>query len=383
MEQAAIEHQPIPPVDLTAERAELGDGLFEAVRGVLESNAYVLGPHVTKFETDFARYQKARHCVGVGSGTDALILALKALHVSAGDSVLTSPFTFFASAGTIAWIGAKPQLCDVEADTGLLDLEQAKAAVGPSTRCILPVHLYGQLVDMRGFRALADLHGIPLLEDAAQAHGAARDGVRAGELGDASGFSFYPTKNLGAAGEGGAILCNSDEIKSALLRLRDHGSSEKYKHAEIGTNSRLQAIQGAVLNLKLPRLEGWNERRRATATKYSEGFAASDAVTPFALRPDSKHSFHQYAVRIHGDVPRDEVLAGLQARKIFAAVHYPAPVHVQEAARDWGYREGQFPAAEKLSREVLCLPVHPFLSQEQVERVIASVLELAGGPPEV
>ncbi len=383
MSPTAIDPQPVPPVDLTAERAELGEAFFEISREVLGSNGYVLGPHVTKFEEDFAAYQRAKHGVGVGSGTDALILALKAFDIGPGDKVLTSPFTFFASAGTIAWVGATPQLCDVEADTGLMDLRKARAAMTPETKCLLPVHIYGQLADVRGFRALADEHGIPLLEDAAQAHGAERDGLRAGELGDAAAFSFYPTKNLGAAGEGGAILCNSDDLNGRLLRLRDHGSSAKYVHTEVGTNSRLQSLQGALLSLKLKKLDEWNGRRRATAAKYDAAFAACDAVTPLAVRPNSTHAYHQYVIRIHGDVSRDLVLEGLHKAKISAALHYPRPVHVQEAAATWGYKLGDFPVAEQLCDEVLCLPVHPFLCEEQIQRVIQEVIQQAQGPREV
>ena len=377
MNEAIIEPQPIPPIDLAAERAELGPALGQAVQRVLESGAYVLGPEVAKFEQDFAAFQRARHCVGVASGTDALILALRALGVKPGDGVLTSPFTFFASAGTIAWNGARPQLCDVEPDTGLLDLEAARAAVDGTTQCLLPVHLYGQLVDLRGFRALADEHGLALLEDAAQAHGAERDGLRAGELGDATAFSFYPTKNLGAAGEGGAILCNSDEVYASLMRLRDHGSETKYVHAEIGTNSRLQAMQAAVLNVKLPHLEDWNARRRSVAARYDEAFAPCEATSPLRVAEGSSHAYHQYALRIAGEGRRDSVMAGLHERKIAAALHYPRPVHLQAAAEGWGYSLGDFPGAEGLAAEVLCLPVHPFLSEGEVSRVIQGVLELA------
>lgn len=368
---------PIPPVDLTAERAELGGELLEAIERVLASNAYVLGPEVQRFEEDFAAYQRASFGIGVASGTDALVIGLKALGLQPGEGVLTSPFTFFASAGAVAWSGARPQLCDVELDTGLLDLERAREAIDEHTRFLLPVHLYGQLADVRGFRALADERDLVLFEDAAQAHGAERDGVRAGELGNAAAFSFYPTKNLGAAGEGGAVLCNDDCVRDALLRLRDHGSTAKYVHDEVGTNTRLQAMQAAVLSVKLPHLEGWNERRRANAAAYDAAFAASDAVTPLSVRPGSTHVYHQYAVRVHGDAPRDRVLEGLHARGIYAAIHYPRPVHLQQAAADWGYREGDFPAAEQLAREVLCLPVHPFLTAGDRERVAAAVRELA------
>ncbi len=367
--------RPIPPIDLVAERAEVGPVLFEAIQGVIESGWYVLGPHVQKFEQDFASYQHARHGVGVASGTDALILALKALGVAAGDGVVTSPFTFFASAGAVAWVGAKPQLADIDLATGLLDLEATRAACDATTKCILPVHLYGQLVDMQAFRKLADEKQLTLLEDAAQAHGAERDGIRAGELGDAAAFSFYPTKNLGAVGEGGGILTNSDEVKAALLRLRDHGSATKYVHAEVGTNSRLQAIQGAVLGLKLPYLDTWNARRCATAARYDAAFAASEAIQPLTVAPGSKPVYHQYAVRILGDGLRAKAMEHLSERKIAAALHYPSPVHFQEAASSWGFSSGDFPNAERLSREVLCLPIHPFLTLEDVERVTSELLK--------
>jgi len=278
---------PIPPIDLAAERAELGHALHDAIVRVLESGHYVLGPEVEALERDFAALQHARFGVGVASGTDALTVALKALGVEPGDGVVTSPFTFFASAGCVAWIGARPQLCDVDPETALIEPETARAAIDGTTRCLLPVHLYGQLADLSGFRALADEKGLTLLEDAAQAHGAERDGLRAGEVGDAAAFSFYPTKNLGAAGEGGMVLTRSEEVATELKLLRDHGMPAKYRHASVGTNSRLQAMQAAVLNVKLPRLEAWNARRREVAARYDEAFAGSDVVKPLRTLPGS------------------------------------------------------------------------------------------------
>lgn len=368
---------PIPPVDLAAERAQLGSALDDAVLKTLHSGTYVLGPEVAAFERDFAKAHHAKHGIAVGSGTDALVLALKALCVQPGDHVVTSPFTFFASAGSIAWIGAKPILADIDPATGLMDVEAARAACDAKTTCILPVHIYGQLADLKAYRKLADEKGVRLLEDAAQAHAAERDGLRAGEIGDAAAFSFYPTKNLGTAGEGGAILCNDDAVCTGLQRLRDHGSSAKYQHAIVGTNSRLHAIHAAILNVKLPYLEGWNAKRREHAARYNQLFANSDVVEPLAVAPGSTHAYHQYGVRVSGDGARDRVLAGLHERKIFAAIHYPRPVHLQEAAASWGYGPGDFPHAEKLSNEILCLPIHPFLTPEQLERVASSVLELA------
>lgn len=371
---------PIGPVDLAAERAELGPALEEAVLRVLKSGAYVLGPEVERFEQDFARYQRSPNPgVGVANGTDALIVALKALGVQAGDHVVTSPFTFFASAGSIAWIGAVPKLADVELDSALLDPKAAEAAIDARTTCILPVHLYGQLADMRAFRALADRRKLTVLEDGAQCHGAERDGARCGELGDAAAFSFYPTKNLGACGEGGMVLSRRADVVARAKRLRDHGSPAKYAHAEIGTNSRLQGLQGAVLNVKLPHLERWNARRRAIAARYDAAFAECAELALVRAARNSAHVYHQYTVRVTGSIARDAVVDALKQRKIAAAVHYPTPVHFQEAARSWGYAPGAFPNAERLAREVVCLPVHPFLSDADVERVASAMLAAARG----
>jgi len=370
---------PIQPVDLAAERAALGPALEEALRRTLASGQYVLGPEVERFERDFARLCGVAHGIGVSNGTDALILALKAIGVRSGDRVVTSPFTFFASAGAIAWIGAQPVFADVEEDTALLDPTKVEAAITSGTTCILPVHLYGQMADMKAFRAIADRRHLLLLEDAAQSHGAVRDGATCGALSDAAAFSFYPTKNLGACGEGGLIATRSDDVAARARRLRDHGSPKKYEHAEVGTNSRLQGLQGAALNVKLPHLAGWNERRRAIARRYDGLFAGSKEVLPMRLAAGSVHVYHQYTVRIRGAVPRDTVLETLRNRGVFAGVHYPKPVHLQEASRAWGYGPGDFPVAERLASEVLCLPVHPFLSDQDVARVAESTLAAARG----
>jgi len=368
---------PIHPVDLAAERAALGSALESAVLAALGSGAFVLGPEVERFEREFARLCGVSHGIGVSNGTDALILGLKAIGVRPGDRVVTSPFTFFASAGAIAWIGARPVLADVEEETALLDPKKAEAAVVPGTSCILPVHLYGQMADMKAFRAIADRRHLLLLEDAAQSHGASREGATCGSLSDAAAFSFYPTKNLGACGEGGLVATRRDDVAANARRLRDHGSPKKYEHAEVGTNSRLQGLQGAALNVKLPHLAAWNERRRAIARRYDELFRGSPAVVPLRVAPGSVHVYHQYTVRVLGPVGRDAVLEALRARGVFAAVHYPKPVHLQAAASEWGYGPGDFPVAERLAREVLCLPVHPFLTDADVERVATATLEAA------
>ncbi len=369
----------IGPVDLAAERAELGPALEEAVLRVLRAGTYVLGPEVERFEREFARLCGVDHGVGVSNGTDALILGLKAIGVEPGDRVVTSPFTFFASAGAIAWIGARPLLADVDPDTALLDPKRAEAAIDARTTCILPVHLYGQMADMKAFRAIAERRHLLLLEDAAQSHGARRDGKSCGALADAAAFSFYPTKNLGACGEGGMIVTNREEVAQRVRRLRDHGSPRKYEHAEIGTNSRLQGIQAAVLNAKLPHLAAWNERRREIARRYDAAFAGSYEIVPLRVATGSVHVYHQYTVRIRGAIGRDAVNEALKGRGVSAAVHYPTPVHLQAAAREWGYGPGDFPVAELLSREVLCLPVHPFLSDADIDRVAEAAIATARG----
>lgn len=369
--------RPLSPIDLVSERAALGEALPTAVLRVLESGQYVLGPEVQALERAFAERCRCVAGIGVASGTDALILALLAAGVRPGDHVLTSPFTFFASAGAIAWIGAVPRFADVEEESGLLDVAKTAAALDEHVRCLLPVHLYGQLADMRAFRSLADEHGLALVEDGAQAHGAARDGVVTGELGDACTFSFYPTKNLGAAGEGGLVVTRDEGIARRLGALRDHGSFEKYRHDFIGTNSRLHALQAAVLNVKLPHLDAWNERRRHNARILDDGLAGLESVRPMSALPGATHVYHQYTVRVLGAGRRDALRAALAEEGIGAAVHYPIPVHLQPAASELGYGPGSFPVAERLAEEVLSLPVHPFLEDADLERIVAAVRRLA------
>ena len=377
MTSTATTLKPIAPVDLAAERASLGPALHEAVLRTLDSGKYVLGPEVEALERDFAKFHGVAHGVAVATGTDALWLGLLAIGVKPCDDVVTSPFTFFASAASIALMGARPVLADVDLDTALLDPAKARAALTPRTTCILPVHLYGQLADMKAFRALCDEKKLLLLEDGAQAHGSRRDGAACGTLGDAGTFSFYVTKNLGAAGEGGMVLTQRADVAKNLRELRDHGSPAKYVHARIGTNSRLQALQAAVLNVKLPHLERWNERRRHNAARYDRNLAGHPAIGLMKVVPGAFHTYHQYTVRVCGERTRDAVLADLAAQQIFAGVHYPSPVHLQEAAKPWGYGPGDFPNAERLAREVLCLPVHPFLSDSDIDRVSAALLAAA------
>ena len=367
----------IQPLDLAAERAAVGPALHEAVLRVLDSGRFVLGPEVEALERDFARMHGVSHGIGVATGTDALWLGLLALRVQPGDHVVTTPYTFFASAASIALIGAKPVLADVDYDTALIDPKKVEAAIDSKTTAILPVHLYGQLCDMRALKAIADKKKLRILEDGAQAHGAKRDGYSCGGIGDAGTFSFYVTKNLGAAGEGGMIVTNNEATAKYLRELRDHGSPAKYVHQYIGTNSRLHALQAAVLNVKLPYLERWNARRRELAGRYDAAFRGSATIAPMKLETGSTHCYHQYAVRLRGGRSRDEVMKLLGERKIMTSVHYPSPVHLQAAAKPWGYGPGDFPNAERLAREILCLPIHPFLSNADVDRVAENLIGLA------
>lgn len=368
----------ILPIDLAAERAAVGPALHEAVLRVIDSGRYVLGPEVEALERDFAAMHGVTHGIGVATGTDAIWLGLLAVGVRPGDHVVTTPFTFFASAASIALIGAIPRLADVDYDTALIDPRKVEAAIDAKTTAILPVHLYGQLCDMTALKAIADRRRLKIVEDGAQAHGAKRDGYACGAKGDCGTFSFYVTKNLGAAGEGGMVLTNHDSVAQALRQLRDHGSPAKYVHERIGTNSRLHALQAAILNVKLPHLERWNARRRELAARYDRNFSGATSIAPMKLEAGSTHGYHQYAVRVRGERDRDRVLADLAERKIVAAVHYPSPVHLQAAARPWGYGPGDFPNAERLAREILCLPVHPFLGDDDVDRVSEALIASVG-----
>lgn len=360
---------------MAAEREATGAAVLTAVERVLGSGQFVLGPEVEAFEREFAELHGCDHAVGVSSGTDALVLSLLACGVKPGDSVVTSPFTFFASAAAIAWIGARPRFADIDPDTALLRADLTEAAFDAKTTCVMPVHLYGQLCDPTEWRELADRRRVALVEDAAQAHLAQRDGHGPGALGDAAGFSFYPTKNLGAAGEAGLILTRSEATAKALRLLRDHGAEKKYFHDELGTNSRMHAIQAAVLRAKLPHLAAWTDRRRAIAAGYDAAFASSEGVRPLDVTGLS--SYHQYAVRLPDGETRDRVLTQLRERGIHCGIHYPTPVHLQPAARDWGYGPGDLPAAESLAATVLCLPVHPFLADGDVQRVCEGLIDLA------
>jgi dTDP-4-amino-4,6-dideoxygalactose transaminase len=367
----------VPILDLTRYDDALKADIARAVDEVFATGRFVLGPAAEAFERDLAAFLGCRHVVGVSSGTDALLVALMALGVGPGDEVVTTPFTFFASAGVVARLGARPLFVDIEPAGFQLDASLLPAALTPRTKAILPVHLYGQAADMDAILAVARPRGIPVLEDACQAIGAAAGGRVAGTLGNLGAFSFYPTKNLGAAGDAGAVATNDDALAALLRDLRVHGAAQTYVHERVGGNFRLDAIQAAVLRAKLPRLPAWNERRRAIAASYRERLAALERagrlVLPAEL-PGRRHVYHQFVVRVRaGD--RDAVRRRMAERGVATSVFYPIPLHLQACFRDLGGREGDFPESERAAREVLALPIFPELRDDEVARVAEALRE--------
>ncbi|MDE2262993.1 MAG: DegT/DnrJ/EryC1/StrS family aminotransferase [Gammaproteobacteria bacterium] len=363
----------IPFVDLPAQHRAIRGEIDDAIRGVLESCQFTLGSEVAKFEEEFADYCDSRFAIGVSSGTSALHLALLAANVGPGDEVITVPFTFVATVAAIHYTGATPVLVDIDPCTCTLDPEALEAALTPRTRAIIPVHLYGQCADMDAILAIARRHGLIVIEDACQAHGAQYKGRRAGSLGDLGCFSFYPGKNLGACGEGGLVTTQSADYDSTVRMLRDWGAERKYRHVLKGYNYRLEALQGAVLRVKLRHLEDWTEARRAAAARYDALLADSGVRLPREAGY-ARHVYHIYAIRTS---MRALWKAELQARGIHTGIHYPFPVHLLPAYSDLGYRAGQFPHSERAAQEVLSLPMFAELTEEQTAAVASAVLELA------
>ena len=359
----------IPLVDLHAQHAEIADEVAAGFAKVIEDTAFILGPAVGEFEEAFARFCGAPHCIGVANGTDAIELVIRALGVGEGDEVLIPANTFIATALGVLRAGARPVLVDCD-EYHMMDPRLVEDKITARTRALLPVHLYGQIADMGSLREIADRRGLVLLEDAAQAQGARRHGHPAGSLGAAAAFSFYPGKNLGAYGDAGAVTTSSDDIAGRLRKLRNWGSDRKYYHPEIGFNSRLDTLQAVVLSAKLKRLEVWNQARRRVADSYDRLLAGIDGIERPRTLPDNEHIWHLYVVRV---LRRDEVLAKLQAGGIGAGVHYPTPLHLHDALRHLGYREGDFPAAEKAAAEILSLPMYPHLAENQRVRVVEAL----------
>lgn len=359
----------IPLVDLKSQYPSLKPDIDAAVARVLESGQFVLGPEVEAFEQEFAAYTGAIHAVAVGSGTCALHLALLAAGVGPGDEVITVPFTFVATAAAIEYTGATPVFVDIDPRYYTIDVKQIARAITARTRAIVPVHLYGQAADLEPILELAVRHRLTVIEDAAQAHGATYHDRHVGTQGAFGCFSFYPSKILGAYGEGGLVLTNNPAHAALLRQLRDWGQAGKYQHVIRGFNYRMDALQAAVLRVKLRHLDGWVQARRGHAAQYDALLANSDVQVP-AARPGTRHAYATYTIR---SSHRDQLRERLRAAEIQTDVHYPTPIHLQPAYSDLGYHTGDFPEAERAAREVLSLPMYPELSPEQVETVCRTI----------
>jgi dTDP-4-amino-4,6-dideoxygalactose transaminase len=359
----------IPFVDLKAQYATIKDEIRQAIDDVLESQHFVLGPQVKAFEQEFAGYASSADAIGVNTGTSALHLALLAAGIGPGDEVITVPFTFVASVAAIVYTGARPVLVDVDPVSFTIDPGRIEAAITPRTRAILPVHLYGQPADMDPILDIARRHGLLVIEDAAQAHGAEYKGRRAGSMGDLGCFSFYPGKNLGAYGEGGAVTTNNPDFARTVRMLRDWGAETKYNHILKGYNFRLEEIQAAVLRVKLRHIEAWTEARRVHARRYSALLVGASVVTPREM-DYARHVYHVYAIRSNhrGDLQQSLNAAGVQT-----GIHYPIPVHLLPAHADLGYRAGDFPCSERAATEVLSLPMYAELTEGQLQMVTDAV----------
>ncbi len=357
---------PVPLVDIAAQQAEIADVILPRIEHVLRTGAFVGGPDVADFEHAYARLAGTAHCVGVANGTDALEIALRALGVGAGDEVVLPANTFIATAEAVARIGARVVLVDVDPVYLLMDPAATHAAIGGRTRVVVPVHLYGQTAPVEQIRAGLPA-GVAVLEDGAQSQGATRFGHPAGSLGDIAATSFYPGKNLGAAGDAGAVTTDDDDLARACRLLGAHGSAVKYHHEVVGFNSRLDALQAVVLSAKLDRLAAWNAHRRAAARRYDALLAGVDGITLPATLPGNQHVWHLYTVRVPD---RDRVVAQLNAEGIGAGVHYPVPVHLTPAFAHLGHRRGDFPVAEAAADSLLSLPIHGHVTGEQQTRVV-------------
>lgn len=367
----AVDSVRVPFVDLKAQYAWLKDEVQEAIWSVLDSSHFVGGEWVEKFEEEFARYAGARFAIGVGSGTAAIELALKAKRIGPGDEVIVPANTFFATAEAVSNVGATPVFADVNPVTYHIDPASVRAQITPNTRAVIPVHLYGRAADLSEIERLASLWNIEIIEDACQAHGIERGGIRMGGSGRLTCFSFYPGKNLGAYGDAGAVTCNDPELARTLRMLRDHGSPRKYRHNLIGMNSRLDAIQAAVLSVKLQYLDDWNAKRRRHARELANGLRGTEGILSPELPPEGQHNFHLYVVRSRR---RDALMTFLQQRGIQTGIHYPVPLHLTTAYQNLGYpRRGLLPIAEMLAAEILSLPMYPELTEEQIGYVIATI----------
>ena len=365
----------VPPFDLTRQYQLIGEEVSAAVQEVLNSGYYIGGPVVESFEQQFAEYTGVGECSACNSGTDALYLALRALQIGPGDEVITTPFTFIATAEVITAVGAKPVFVDIDAKTFNLDITQLRTAITKRTKAIVPVHLFGQPVDMTALMAISQEMGVAVIEDCAQAVGAEWAGQKVGSIGHIGCFSFYPTKNLGACGDGGAVTTNDPAIAASIRMLRNHGmSGDRYRHEATGINSRLDALQAAILQIKLPYLDRWNDARREVAAGYHQMLKPVPGVVIPQELPGGRAVWNQYTIRLTKDSSsssyRDEVRNQLQQLGVSSMVYYPLPLHLQPVYNDLGYQPGQFPVVEQACHEVLSLPMFPELSFEEQQQVV-------------
>jgi dTDP-4-amino-4,6-dideoxygalactose transaminase len=361
----------VPLLDLKAQYATLKTDLDAAVHRVLESTRFIGGPEVSGLEEEVARYSQSRYAIGCASGTDALILALRALGVGPGDEVVTTAYSFFASAGTVVNVGATPVFVDIDPRTYNMDPHRLEAAITPRTKAVIAVHLYGQCCDLAAVKAVCDKHRLYLIEDAAQAIGSEWEGKRAGSVGDFGCFSFFPSKNLGGAGDGGMVTAQDEALAERVRLLREHGAKPKYYHAIVGTNSRLDALQAAILRVKLQHLDRWSEGRARNAALYDSLFEGTGIGRPYH-DPRTRHIYNQYVIRVDD---RDGLRRHLTDRNVGHEVYYPVPLHLQQCFANLGYKAGDLPLAEAAARDTLALPIYPELTEEQIRYTAASVTE--------
>ncbi len=363
----------VPFLDLRGQYREIRLEVMTALEEVCNEQAFVLGPRVGDLERALARYLATPHAVGVASGSDALVLSLMALGVGPGDEVITTPFTFFATAGAVSRVGARPVFVDIDPDTFMIDASLIEAAITPRTKAIIPVHLFGQCARMEEIADIAGRHNLHIVEDACQAIGAMRQEIHAGRFGHAGCFSFFPSKNLGAFGDGGLVTTGDVAVWDTLCALRVHGGLSDYEHERVGINSRLDALQAAVLLVKLSHLDKWTEKRRRNATRYERLFEEVELAETVVLPKTDEgnyHVFNQFTVRVER---RDELGRFLKARGVGTKVYYPVPLHLQKCYRQLGYQSGSLPVAEQASRDVLSLPIYPELTDEQLDYVVESI----------
>lgn len=365
----------VPLLDLRGQYAKIQDEILPLVTEIMQQQAFILGPHVTQFEADLAQYCQAKHAIGVSSGTDALLLALMALDIGPGDEVITSSYTFFATGGSIARVGATPVFVDIDPVTYNIDPAAIEDALSPRTKAIIPVHLYGQCAEMEPILDIANERGIAVIEDACQAIGSEYRGQRAGTMGTIGCFSFFPSKNLGGFGDAGAVTTNDDKLAKRMKTLRTHGADADYQHQLVGANFRIDALQAAVLKVKLKYLDAWTTQRQKNAAYFEKAFADVGLAGKFLSLPkkvQSRHIYNQYVVRTPY---RDAVMDYLNKNDVATRVYYPVPLHLQKCFESLGYAEGSLPQSEKAAKETMALPIYPELTEAQKETIVATMVD--------